>query len=314
MIVYRELSSVEKQLGFSARTLYGLSNSISKHYISVKIPKRNGGVRRLSIPDKALMSVQKAIAQKLLAYEPVSSYAKAYKPASNVKKNAAPHIAKPKILKLDIKDFFDNIKYSTVKDKVFPSEKYSEANRILLAMLCYHEDSLPQGAPTSPIITNIIMREFDEAVGQRFGEKNIAYTRYCDDMTFSGDFDEMQVISFVEEELKKLTLSLNRKKTHVISSSSRQTVTGITVNKKLNIPKEYKRRIRQEIFFCKKNGTEGHIENIASELSPLKYLHSLQGKINYVLQITPENEEFKSYRKEIAELIKAYEFKAQQER
>lgn len=93
------------------------------------------------------------------------------------KKTATPHVGKEKILKLDIEGFFDHILYSTVKDVVFFKEKFSEPIRILLSMLCYHNDALPQGAPTSPAITNIIMRDFDEKVGEFCREKGVCYTR-----------------------------------------------------------------------------------------------------------------------------------------
>ena len=123
-------------------------------------------------------------------------------------------------------------------------EKFSEPIRILLSMLCYHRDSLPQGAPTSPAITNIIMYEFDETVGAFCNNKKIAYTRYCDDMTFSGDFDEKAIISVVKDELRKLGLFLKNRKTAVIPSTKRQTVTGIVVNEKIGLTKEYKNKIK----------------------------------------------------------------------
>ena len=162
MIVYRELSSIEKDLGFSAKTLYGLSNSLEKHYHTVYLPKSDGSKRKLSVPDLILKPVQKSIADNILIQYPISKYAKAYKPGSSIQKNARPHVGKKKILKLDIEGFFDHILYSRVKDTVFYEEKYSESIRILLTMLCYYNDSLPQGAPTSPAITNIIMYDFDE--------------------------------------------------------------------------------------------------------------------------------------------------------
>lgn len=171
MIVYRELRSIEKDLGFSARTLYGLSNSLEKHYHTVYIPKSDGSKRKLSVPDLILKSVQRSIADNILTQYPVSKYAKAYKPGSSVQKNARPHIGKKKILKLDIEGFFDHILYSHVKDIVFNEEKYSDSVRILLTILCYHNDSLPQGAPTSPAVTNIIMYDFDETVGAFCDEK-----------------------------------------------------------------------------------------------------------------------------------------------
>lgn len=307
MIVYRDLKTVERELGFSAKTLYGLSNSIPSHYRKVYIPKRNGSQRMLSVPDEVLKKVQRAIADKLLAYEPVSKYATAYRVASGVKKNASVHTDKEKILKLDIYKFFDSITYSRVKDAVFPESKYSEPIRILLAMLCYYKEVLPQGAPTSPAITNIIMREFDETVGAYCRQKGIAYTRYCDDMTFSGSFDEKEITGFVKQELKKLGLILNKRKTAVITACRRQTVTGIVVNEKLNISAEYKRKIRSEVYYCTRYGVESHLRHIDKSIAPADYLRSLLGRISFVLQICPKDKAFMDYKETVATMLKKYE-------
>ena len=93
--------------------------------------------------------------------------------------------------------------------------------------LGYYKDVLPQGAPSSPAITNLIMFSFDEHLGQWCRERNIAYTRYCDDMTFSGDFDPAEVTDFVRSELKKLGFLLNEQKTQVQRPGWQQSVTGI---------------------------------------------------------------------------------------
>ena len=255
MYVYKELTSIEQDLGFTARTLYGLSNNLEKHYHNVYIPKSDGTKRKLSVPDLILKRVQKSIADNILTQYPISNYAKAYKVGSSVQRNALPHVGKKKIHKVDIEGFFDNILYSRVKDVVFREDKFSEPIRILLTMLCYYKESLPQGAPTSPAITNIIMYEFDETVGAFCNNKKIAYTRYCDDMTFSGDFDEREIISFVKEELFKLGLFLKNRKTAVVPASKQQTVTGIVVNEKINIKKDYKKEIRQEMYYIKRWGT-----------------------------------------------------------
>lgn len=295
MIVYRELSSIEKDLGFSAKTLYGLSNSLEKHYHTVYLPKSDGSKRKLSVPDLILKPVQKSIADNILIQYSISKYAKAYKPGSSIQKNARPHVGKKKILKLDIEGFFDHILYSRVKDTVFYEEKYSEAIRILLTMLCYYNDSLPQGAPTSPAITNIIMYDFDETVGAFCNEKNIAYTRYCDDMTFSGCFDEREIISFVKGELRKLGLFLKNRKTAVISASKRQVVTGIVVNEKMNVTKDYKKTIRQEIYYIKKFGLDEHLKRLGIS-DKQQYVLSLKGRIAFVLQTIPNNCEFIEYK------------------
>ena len=295
MIVYRELSSIEKDLGFSAKTLYGLSNSLEKHYHTVYLPKSDGSKRKLSVPDLILKPVQKSIADNILIQYPISKYAKAYKPGSSIQKNARPHVGKKKILKLDIEGFFDHILYSRVKDTVFYEEKYSESIRILLTMLCYYNDSLPQGAPTSPAITNIIMYDFDETVGAFCNEKNIAYTRYCDDMTFSGDFDEKEIISFVKNVLFKFGLHLNNRKTAVVPATKRQCVTGIVVNEKMNITKDYRKKVRQEVYYIRKFGLDGCLNNMGIS-DKERYLSSLKGRIAFVLQTVPNNCEFIEYK------------------
>ena len=303
MIVYTELNSIERDLGISIKTLFSVSNSLSSHYKRVKIPKKNGSFRELSVPDAILKKIQCAIAQKILAYEPISKYAQAYKLGASVQKNASHHVGKKKVLKLDIKHFFDSILYSTVKDKCFPAERFSEPIRILLSMLCYNREALPQGAPSSPVITNIIMRDFDEKVGRFCEGKNISYTRYCDDMTFSGDFDEAPIIAFVKAELFEYGYLLNSKKTTVVSSSGRQVVTGIVVNEKMTAPAEYKSKIRQEVYFIRKYGVENHLQHIHYTEDAKAYLQSLLGRVSFVLQTEPMDEEFAGYKAYLIDIL-----------
>ena len=301
MIVYRELSSLERDLGISAKTLYAVSNNISKHYHKAKLPKRSGGFRNLSVPDEVLKSIQRQISEVLLIHMPVSRYAKAYRFGSSTLRNAKHHVGKQVVLKLDILHFFDSVRYSTVKDKVFPEEIYAEPLRILLTMLCYHKDALPQGAPSSPAITNIILYEFDELVGHWCRKRNIAYTRYCDDMTFSGEFDPQIVKTVVKSELRKLGLFLNDKKTVVLRSGQRKSVTGIVVNEKPNVPAAYRRKLRQELYYCQKYGIESQIQRSGMDISTDAYIRQLLGRINYVLSIDPQNEEIQSYRRWIGD-------------
>ena len=287
MIVYRELSSLEKDLGFHAKTLYAVSNNLGKHYHNVQLPKKSGGIRKLSVPDELLKSIQRKITDVLLISMPVSLYAKAYRYGSSTTRNARHHVGKNVVLKLDILHFFDSIRYSTVKNLVFPEEIYAENLRILLTMLCYYKDALPQGAPSSPAITNIILYGFDEQIGQWCRDRNISYTRYCDDMTFSGDFCPEEVTEFVGSELKKIGFLLNEQKTHIQHSFQQQTVTGIVVNKKLSIPADDRRRLRQELYYCRKYGISEHLRRIGVDASDETYRLRLLGKVNYFLQISP---------------------------
>ena len=297
MIVYRELSSLERDLGINAKTLYAVSNNLGKHYRKAKLPKKNGGFRNLSVPDEVLKSIQRQISEVLLIHMPVSRYAKAYRFGSSTLRNAKHHVGKQVVLKLDILHFFDSIQYSTVKDKVFPAQIYAEPLRILLTMLCYHKDALPQGAPSSPAITNIILYGFDELVGQWCRERGISYTRYCDDMTFSGDFEPAEVVRFVRLELKKMGFLLNEQKTRIQRPSQQQSVTGIVVNEKLSIPAGYRRKLRQELYYCRKFGIQEHLQKIGLEVLEETYRMQLLGKVNYVLQVQPEDRDLLEARK-----------------
>ena len=296
MITYKGFSSLEKDLGFSKRTLYTAANHMHKHYHSVRIPKGNGEYRQLYVPSEALKMLQRCINTRLLSLEEISPYATAYKPGGSTKMNARLHIGKPVLLKLDIKHFFDNLSYKHLTEKVFTQERYSEQISALLSILCLYMGALPQGAPTSPTISNIIMCDFDNVVGEWCNKKGIAYTRYCDDMTFSGDFEPQEVIKLVKRELKKLDLSLNKKKTIVVRKGQKQTVTGIVVNEKLSIPNSYKKKIRQEIYYCMKFGVESHLEKANIAETAESYIPKILGRINYVLSIEPNNTDMKQYR------------------
>lgn len=302
MIVYRELSSLERDLGIDAKTLYAISNNIGKHYHKVKLPKKSGGYRNLSVPDAVLKSVQKRITEVLLIHMPVSRYAKAYRYGSSTLRNAKHHVGRQVVLKLDILHFFDSIRYSTVKNKVFPEVIYAEPLRILLTMLCYYKDALPQGASSSPAITNILLYEFDEQIGQWCRERGIAYTRYCDDMTFSGDFEPAELIRFIRPELKKLGFLLNEQKTRIQHPGQRQNVTGIVVNEKMSIPADYRRKLRQELYYCRKFGIQEHLKKIGLEIPVDVHRLQLLGKVNYVLQLHPEDRDILDARKWLTSL------------
>lgn len=304
MIVYRELSSLEQDLGISAKTLYAVSNNISKHYRKAKLPKKSGGYRNLSVPDEVLKAIQRQISEVLLIHMPVSRHAKAYRFGSSTLRNAKHHVGKQVVLKLDILHFFDSIRYSTVKDKVFPAEIYEEPLRILLTMLCYHKDALPQGAPSLPTITNIILYEFDELIGQWCRARNITYTRYCDDLTFSGDYNSAEVIRFVRLELKKLGFLLKEQKTRIQHPGQQQTVTGIVVNKKLSIPADFRRKLRQELHYCRKFGIQEHLQKIGLEIPEDTYRMQLLGKVNYVLQVHPDDRDMLDAKKWLQQSIK----------
>lgn len=286
--------------GKQAALLYALSNHAEDHYRRVRIPKKSGGYRTLDVPDHLLKSVQKRILTQILEQLPVSPCARAYRKGIPLLENAQPHTGKRCVLKLDIRDFFGSITYLSVYSLAFPGEFFPPAVRTLLAHLCCLHDSLPQGAPTSPYISNLVMAPFDRYMSGWCGARSITYTRYCDDLTFSGDFNPDQVKSTAEGFLLRLGFELNPDKTGFFSSSRRQEVTGIVVNDRPHLSKSYRRKLRQEWYFLKKYGAEDHLRHMSSPLPPEKYLQSFEGRVRYVLSIDPGDREFADMLKELS--------------
>ncbi len=297
MIVYRELSSLVHDLEVPAGTLYAVSNSLEKHYRPVNLPKESGGFRTLFVPDPLLKTIQRRITQVLLVHMPISPNATAYRYGGSLLRNAAPHAGQPAVLKLDIQHFFDSVLYSAVKERAFPPEIYSEPLRVLLTMLCYYRDRLPQGAPSSPAISNILLAGFDREVADWCRGRRIRYTRYCDDMTFSGDFAPEEVTDFAAERLRERGFFLNERKTRWLPAGRRQVVTGLVVNEKPAVPAAYLRKLRQELYFCRKYGATDHMARLRIGGTEERYLRQLLGRVAYVLQITPEKEEWVSARR-----------------
>lgn len=207
-------------------------------------------------------------------------------------------------MKLDIENFFDNINFMQVYNSCFGIEYFPKQIGMLLTYLCTLNDHLPQGSPTSAYISNLILKEFDETIGLWCYKKDITYTRYSDDMTFSGDFNIKEVITNIKKELLKYHLTLNKKKIAVIKNNNRQMVTGIVVNQRCQVSKKYRDKIRQEIYYIKKYGINNHLEKQNLDVPVNKYLNKLYGKILYVLQINNNDKEFIGYKKYIDKLNK----------
>ena len=140
------------------------------------------------------------------------------------------------------------------------------------------------------------MRDFDNVVGVWCNERKIRYTRYCDDMTFSGDFDPGEVIRLVKDELKKLGFFLNSKKTTIVRDGQKKIVTGIVVNEKANVSAAYRKEIRQTVYYCQKFGVRSHMKKRDLQLDETAFLRKLLGRINYVLSVDSANFEFKQYK------------------
>ena len=283
-------------------------DKLSEKYRVVKIPKRNGKLRTLEIPNPLLDSFQHTLLKVLSCGHKCSPYSNAYEKGKSIKLVAYLHSNKKLLLKLDIKDFFGHITVDLIKNKVFNYEKGD-----ILAELCCYNGHLPQGACTSPIISNLVMKEFDDELGKFCTERNITFSRYSDDMIFSGDFNPGMVIRKVREMLCEMGMKINDEKTVIAGRSSRQMVLGVVVNEKMQLSSDYRRKIRKEVYYCSKYGVEDHIITSNAEkyiirdeknqilwVNTIGYIRSLMGKINYALYINPNDLMMSEYRDSVA--------------
>ena len=206
------LSLVDGEENKKIKEIYSISNNIENNYKVFRIRKRNGKYRTIYEPNSVLKHIQRQILNNILNDTSISEYAKAYKKGISLKENALVHTNKKMILKLDIEDFFDNISFINIYNKCFNIDRYPKDIGVLLTTLVTYNGYLPQGAPTSAYISNIIMKDFDNAIGNWCKIKDVSYTRYSDDMTFSGDFIPSEVIKLVRKNLYKLGLKINNDK------------------------------------------------------------------------------------------------------
>ncbi len=271
--------------------LYALSNHGERHYERISVPKKDGTVRTLLVPDPLLKYVQKNILHHVLEGLSVADCAMAYRKWPGIVRNATTHVKKPLVMKLDIKDFFGSITFEMVLRYAFPIIYFPSAVGVLLTALCCYGEYLPQGAPTSPMISNLVMKPFDEFMIKWCDRQNISYSRYCDDMTFSGDFDVREVRQKAENFLHTMGFELNPKKTKVLSQRTRQTVTGLVVNERVQVSAEYRRNLRQEVYYCQRFGVEEHLRHCGKlecfvlpegSIDQQRYLQILLGKVQYV--------------------------------
>ena len=279
--------------------LFELTRCAQKHYKLIMLRKKNGGLRYIHSPDTDLKHAQVQILKKILNNIEVSQYATAYIKGKKLKDNASPHINHKYLLKMDITDFFGSITYLQVISSAFNSKMYPVQIGAMLTSLCCLNDVLPQGAPTSPMLSNIVMKNFDDIIGNWCKEKNITYTRYCDDLTFSADTQLYGVYLKVKDMLERRGFEVNESKTKFISNSSSQRVTGLTVNEKVSIPNDYKRKLRQEVYYALKFGLadsivkDNKVEYIKRGMPNIhSYFSHLKGKMFYVLQNEPSNKWF----------------------
>ncbi len=277
-----------KLVGYRTGYLFGVSNSPGRYYRTYSVPKASGGRRIITEPLPSLKEIQRWILENILNTVTVHPFAKGFVRGKSIRENARFHQRQPLVLTVDIKDFFGNVRYPKI-NKIFADLGYTPRVAVLLARLCTLRGSLPQGAPTSPALSNLASAMIDKRLSGYARKLGIRYTRYADDLTFSGRFDPGDLIVFAKSVLGDAGFSLNETKTRLMQPHQRQETTGVVVNQRMQVPREIRRRVRQECWYIQKFGLESHLQHIRDSRS--HYLKHLLGVVGYILFINPSDKD-----------------------
>lgn len=293
---YKELSQIIYKLPFEYR------------YTCFKIYKKNGSQRIISKPNKKLKEIQKIISEVMNdIYRPRPSVHGFVKERSVVT-SAEKHLSKQCILNIDLEKFFDSIHFGRIKHlfMAYPFNCSEEVSTILAHILC-HDNKLPQGAPSSPIITNMICYKLDKELQRIAKQSNATYTRYADDITFSFTVKKKKISKQILEDVKNLTISpvlqyiiesngfkINYNKIHLYNKNQRMLVTGVKVNEFTNVQRKYISQIRSMLYSWDKHGYANSKKEFESKYLTERhqrysrkpeFRNVIRGKLNYLKMV-----------------------------
>ncbi len=274
------------------------------HYHYKVIPKRRGGFRLLESPKRLLKDVQRQINSEILRYASIDSAAQGYRRGGSCITHASHHVGKVLVFAFDLKHFFPCISWYQVY-RQFLNMGYNKHVSRHLAGLCTHQAThesilpkelgqherrlaqlrhLPQGAPTSPMLSNAVCLQLDRRLAGLAKSLKLSYSRYADDLAFSGNVERDW--SFLEPLVGSICIEegfeLNHRKTRRTRESQRQKITGVVVNEKANIDRRYYDQLKAIIHNCERHGLAS--QNIDGHSNFYAYL---VGRVNYVSQLNP---------------------------
>ena len=294
----------------------------NRKYVEFSISKKSGHPRTISAPSTALKLIQRKLSQVLYSvYEPKASI-HGFLPARSIVTNAKQHLRKRFVLNIDLKDFFPSIHFGRVRG-IFIAPPYNLPKEVatVLAQICCYSGRLPQGAPTSPVVSNMVCARMDSQLRLLAKEFKCTYTRYADDITFSTtlpNFPAEIACSITEEDKLKTIVGerlllviqnndfeINENKVRLQHKSRHQEVTGLTVNQFPNVKRDYVRKISSMLHAWNQFGLDSvekrYIEKRSRDLGIPEeeippFQEVLRGKINFLGMVRgKDNEIYRKY-------------------
>lgn len=286
-------------------------------YQTFEIPKKDGKMRCINAPQEPLKYVQRNLAKQLISiqekyYLETNNIIQGFTKKRDIISNGSYHRNKRYILNLDLENFFDSFHFGRVKG-YFQKNQYFMLNSNVatcLANIACYKGKLPQGSPSSPVITNLICSILDRRLATIAQKYRMTYTRYADDLTFSTnrrDFLENkdELISELYAVIDKSGFKVNRNKTRVLFWNSRQEVTGLVVNKKISVKREFYKETRAMLDHLYKGLI---VEHNGIEVS----LQQIEGRLSFINQIDKYNNKHGGERKNVQKGMNGREKEYQQ--
>jgi retron-type reverse transcriptase len=271
------------------------------HYVRFEIPKKTGGMRRISAPMSRLKHAQRWLLDHVLDRVALHDAAHGFRKQRSIVTNATPHVGAEQVVNVDLKDFFPTLEYKRIRG-MFRGLGYGEAAATIFALISSEPEvdeieldgqrfyvangvrKLPQGAPTSPAITNIVCRRLDARLAGAAAKLGFTYTRYADDLTFSGPktSDAGTMLARIRWIAEQEGFAEHPTKTRVLRQGRRQEVTGVVVNRQLGVERDTLRKFRALLFQIGKDGPAGKTWGASPDL-----FASVIGYANFVRMVDP---------------------------
>lgn len=272
--VIRSLEDFSMQTHISIYTIYQLSSNSDKYYKTYTIPKKSGKLRTISQPSKKLKGLQSWILVNILNKIQVSSSCKGFRKGSSILDNAIPHKGANTVLNIDFKDFFPTVNSKQVYN-IFKTIGYNKLISTVFTNICVYNDCLPQGGPCSPMLANLSTWTLDLRIQGYVGKRGINYTRYADDLSFSGlnPSKVVKIIPMIKRIITDEDFIVNDSKTRVAGSARAKIVTGLIINEdNIGIGKQKYKDLRAKI----------HHLTLPPEQKNLKLLNQISGWLSYL--------------------------------
>lgn len=234
------------------------------------LPKKNGGKRTIAQPNRELKAIQAWILRNILDKLSSSEHCKGFEKGTSILDNALPHVGANYVLTMDLENFFPNIRASGVYT-IFNVIGYNPTISSIFTNLCTYKNGLPQGAPTSPKLANLVCAKLDARLHGYAGSKGIVYTRYADDLTLSGQTPQKiyKAAKFIRTIITDERFHINEQKTVIAGTKKRKEITGLVVSEScVGIGREKYRDLRSKIhrLFVDKNVNFSHVNGVLSFL------------------------------------------------